>query len=128
MHCSLPPSDSGRHLVNGRCIVVQVRFEYEFHDEAGKWFRAHGNEVCTCPLQQSALGIAAGIASVQHNTSFCCMSLSRTLLAKIICAYDTAEAITVHQVVFKGRLVPVVMSSSPLVVSSQRTYVAELGV
>ena len=23
----------------------QVRFEYEFHDEDGKWFRAHGNEV-----------------------------------------------------------------------------------
>ena len=24
---------------------AQVRFEYEFHDEEGKWFRAHGNEV-----------------------------------------------------------------------------------
>ncbi|CAL5228668.1 g11841 [Coccomyxa viridis] len=23
---------------------IAVRFEYEFHDEAGKWFRAHGNE------------------------------------------------------------------------------------
>ena len=27
------------------CLLVQVRFEYEFHDEEGKWFRAHGNEV-----------------------------------------------------------------------------------
>ena len=27
---------------------MQVRFEYEFHDEAGKWFRAHGNEVRSC--------------------------------------------------------------------------------
>lgn len=31
-----------------QCSTVcpaQVRFEYEFHDEEGKWFRAHGNEV-----------------------------------------------------------------------------------
>lgn len=26
-------------------LLVQVRFEYEFHDDEGKWFRAHGNEV-----------------------------------------------------------------------------------
>lgn len=24
---------------------IAVRFEYEFHDSDGKWFRAHGNEV-----------------------------------------------------------------------------------
>ncbi len=23
---------------------ISVRFEYEWHDEAGQWFRAHGNE------------------------------------------------------------------------------------
>ena len=23
---------------------IAVRFEYEFHDDAGQWFRAHGNE------------------------------------------------------------------------------------
>ena len=40
-------------LIGGLCaqsdaqwyLLVQVRFEYEFHDEEGKWFRAHGNEV-----------------------------------------------------------------------------------
>lgn len=26
-----------------------MRFEYEFHDDTGKWFRAHGNEVCSTP-------------------------------------------------------------------------------
>lgn len=26
-------------------LSAQVRFEYEFHNEEGKWFRAHGNEV-----------------------------------------------------------------------------------
>ena len=24
---------------------IAVRFEYEFHDSSGKWYRAHGNEV-----------------------------------------------------------------------------------
>jgi nuclear transport factor 2 (NTF2) superfamily protein len=24
---------------------IGVRFEYEFHDEAGQWYRAHGNEM-----------------------------------------------------------------------------------
>lgn len=24
---------------------IAVRFEYEYHDDTGKWFRAHGNEV-----------------------------------------------------------------------------------
>ena len=32
--------------------LAQVRFEYEFHDEEGKWFRAHGNEV-SLQLQQA---------------------------------------------------------------------------
>ncbi len=25
-------------------VSVFVRFEYEFHDDAGQWFRAYGNE------------------------------------------------------------------------------------
>ena len=25
---------------------IAVRFEYEFHDASGQWWRAHGNEVC----------------------------------------------------------------------------------
>ena len=33
-----------RRTYNGNRIAV--RFEYEFHDESGQWFRAHGNEVC----------------------------------------------------------------------------------
>ncbi len=35
---------AARRTYNGNRIAV--RFEYEFHDESGQWFRAHGNEVC----------------------------------------------------------------------------------
>ncbi len=28
---------------------IAVRFEYEYHDADGKWFRAHGNEVLLFP-------------------------------------------------------------------------------
>lgn len=29
---------------------ISVRFEYEYHDQSGQWWRAHGNEVCTMLL------------------------------------------------------------------------------
>lgn len=33
---------------NFRCYTenkIAVRFEYEWHDEDGQWYRTHGNEV-----------------------------------------------------------------------------------
>jgi hypothetical protein len=42
---------------------IAVRFEYEYHDEAGKWFRAHGNEVLQLSLE---------LPSRPHSSQTCC--------------------------------------------------------
>ena len=59
---------------------MQVRFEYEFHDEAGKWFIAHGNEGCGCSMQQSVLNIAADfvLSNTQQLTGFSVWSCPST--------------------------------------------------
>jgi nuclear transport factor 2 (NTF2) superfamily protein len=34
-----------KHLWSHSGNRIAVRFEYEYHDKAGQWFRCHGNEL-----------------------------------------------------------------------------------
>ncbi len=38
---------------------ISVRFEYEYHDHSGQWWRAHGNEVCPMLLVAEMAGMLA---------------------------------------------------------------------
>ena len=45
---------------------IAVRFEYEYHDDTGKWFRAHGNEVCP-PSPQPIGFISPAVINKPHS-------------------------------------------------------------
>ena len=44
---------------------ISVRFEYEYHDHSGQWWRAHGNEVCLMLL------VAEMACMLAHEDSLC---------------------------------------------------------
>ncbi len=47
---------------------ISVRFEYEYHDHNGQWWRAHGNEVCPMLL------VAEMACMLAHEDSLCAYS------------------------------------------------------
>lgn len=55
---------------------ISVRFEYEYHDHEGQWWRAHGNEVSMILLYDTCHAIIhAAVHCVQQR--FCSLSESQ---------------------------------------------------
>ena len=46
---------------------TSVRFEYEYHDQHGQWWRAHGNEVCMYIAAREILCTYAELCELHHT-------------------------------------------------------------
>ncbi len=60
-------------------LSVSVRFEYEYHDHSGQWWRAHGNEVC--PMLSQKL-----IAFLTHSVHSPLLSACHSLMYFVYCS------------------------------------------
>ncbi len=58
---------------------ISVRFEYEYHDHSGQWWRAHGNEVC--PMLSQKL-----IAFLTHSVHSPLLSACHSLMYFVYCS------------------------------------------